>query len=167
MNLETNHAQAIISLLEDAQDIGLSYVVFEIRPDMELKPHQLDFFDTLGAALDHWEARVDFGYLPGGEEHPVYYQLTDKLLDEIKQANPLTINKTEMNLNNLENLKEEVKELRFNDKLLAQMEQNMQKSLPEFQLHDSKPGNKGQVDFTLHFKKIGRASCRERVCMLV
>jgi len=63
----------------------------------------------------------------------------------------------DMNLNNLQNLKDEVKELRFSDKLLPQMEQNMQKSLPEFQLHDSRPGSKGQVDFTLHFKKSGQS----------
>ena len=63
----------------------------------------------------------------------------------------------DMNLNNLENLKDEVKELRFSDKLLPQMEQNMQKGLPEFQLHDTRAGNKGQVDFTLHFKKSGQS----------
>src|SRR5882672_6635037 len=127
MNLETKYAEAIIRLLEEAQDVGFPYVVFEIHPDMQLQPHQLDFFDTLGPALDHWEARAGFGYLPGGEENPVYYRHTDQLLEEIKQANPSTINKTDMNLNNLENLKEEVKELRFSDKLLPQMEQNMQK----------------------------------------
>ncbi|WP_259070341.1 hypothetical protein HDF24_14640 [Mucilaginibacter sp. X4EP1] len=152
MYLETNYAEAIIGMLEDAQDAGFSYVVFTIDPDRELQPNQLDFFDTLGAALDHWERRAGLDYSGAGEQ-PVYYRHIEQLLEEIKQGNPLTINKQEMNLNNLENLKEEVKELRFNDKLLPQMEQNMQKSLPEFQLHDNKPGNKGQVDFTLHFKK--------------
>lgn len=58
-----------------------------------------------------------------------------------------------MNLNNLENLKEELKELRFDKKLAEEMEKNMQKNLPEFQLYHQLPADKGQVDFTLHFKQ--------------
>ena len=56
-----------------------------------------------------------------------------------------------MNLNNLENLKEEMKALGFKDKLIAEMEKSMEKNLPEFALHDTLPATKGQVDLTLHF----------------
>ncbi|MDO3641512.1 hypothetical protein [Mucilaginibacter sp. L3T2-6] len=157
MNLETRHAQAIISLLEDAQDVGLSYVVFEIRQEMALQPHQLDFFDTLGAALDHWEAKAGFGYLPGVEEYPVYYRHTDQLLEEIKQANLLTINKHEMNLNNLEDLKKEVKDLGFNPKVADELEKNMRQLPGYFTLKDQFPGDKGLVDMTLHFRKSGQS----------
>jgi hypothetical protein len=58
-----------------------------------------------------------------------------------------------MNLNNLEDLKGEMKTLGFSEKLSAQMEQNMEKEFSDFQLHDSLPGNKGQVDVALHFKQ--------------
>ena len=58
-----------------------------------------------------------------------------------------------MNLNNLENLKEELKELRFDKKLAEEMEKSMQKNLPEFQINHHVPADKGQVDFTLHFKQ--------------
>ena len=58
-----------------------------------------------------------------------------------------------MNLNNLENLKKEIKELRFDKKLAEEMEKNMQKNLQEFQLYHRLPADKGQVDFTLHFKQ--------------
>jgi hypothetical protein len=58
-----------------------------------------------------------------------------------------------MNLNNLENLKEELKELRFDKKLAEEMEKSMQKNLPEFQINHRVPADKGQVDFTLHFKQ--------------
>ena len=62
-----------------------------------------------------------------------------------------------MNLNNLENLKEEMKALGFKDKLIEEMEKNMEKNLPEFQLQNQLPAEKGQLDFTLHFKKSGQS----------
>jgi hypothetical protein len=62
-----------------------------------------------------------------------------------------------MNLNNLENLKGELKELRFDKTLAEEMEKNMQKSLPEFQLRHQMPADKGQIDFNLHFKKSGQS----------
>ncbi len=62
-----------------------------------------------------------------------------------------------MNLNNLENLKEELKELRFDKQLVEEMEKNMQKNLPEFQLRQHLPGDKGQIDFILHFKQSGQS----------
>lgn len=62
-----------------------------------------------------------------------------------------------MNLNNLQNLKDELKELRFDKKLAEEMEKNMQKDLPEFQLRQQQPADKGQIDFLLHFKKSGQS----------
>ncbi len=58
-----------------------------------------------------------------------------------------------MNLNNLEDLKNEVKELGFNPKLADELEKNM-KNLPGyFTLKDQVPGDRGQIDLTLHFRK--------------
>lgn len=62
-----------------------------------------------------------------------------------------------MNLNNLENLREEMKELRFDPMLAAQMEEKMKANVPDFQLKTSIPGNKGVADFTLHFKQSGQS----------
>lgn len=62
-----------------------------------------------------------------------------------------------MNLNNLENLKEEMKNLGFKDKLVEQMEDYMKKDVPDFKLHDTLPAAKGQVDLTLHFKQSGQS----------
>jgi hypothetical protein len=62
-----------------------------------------------------------------------------------------------MNLNNLENLKEEMRALGFKDKLISEMEKNMEKNVPEFKLHDSLPAAKGQVDLTLYFKQSGQS----------
>jgi len=58
-----------------------------------------------------------------------------------------------MNLNNLENLKEEMKNLGFKDKLIEKMEENMAKDVPEFTLNEVRPATKGQVDLALHFKQ--------------
>ena len=158
MNLETKYAEMIISLLEDAQDVGLPHVVFELRPqDMELQPHQLHLFETLGEALDYLDSALGNNYLPGDADHPIYYRHADQLLEEIKQANLLTINKIDMNLNNLENLREELKTLGFKDKTISEMEKNMEKGIPEFTLNEKITGTRGQVDITLHFKQSGQS----------
>ncbi|MBB6108674.1 hypothetical protein SAMN05421821_10291 [Mucilaginibacter lappiensis] len=157
MNLETSYAAAIIRMLQDAQDVGLPYAVFEMRPaDMELQPHQFDFFETLGAALDHWEAKAGFSYLPGEAEHPVYYRQVDQLIEELNQVNQLTKQEV-MNYNNLENLKDELTKLRFSNKTIDAMQQQMEKGVPEFSLNDKIKGTKGQVDLTLHFKQSGQS----------
>jgi hypothetical protein len=75
----------------------------------------------------------------------------EKLSQLAFQNNPK--NQFIMNLNNLENLKEEMKNLGFKDKLIEKMEENMRKDVPEFILHDSTSATKGQVDFALHFKQ--------------
>jgi len=62
-----------------------------------------------------------------------------------------------MNLNNLENLKGEMKNLGFKAKLIEQMEEYMKKDVPDFKLHDALPATKGQVDLTLHFKQSGQS----------
>jgi hypothetical protein len=158
MQLETKYAEKIISLLEDAQDVGLAHVVFELRPqDMELQPHQLSFFEKLGEALDYLDSAAGNNYLPGDADYPIYYRHTDQLLEEIKQANLLTIKKIDMNLNNLENLKEELKALAFKDKVISEMVKNMEKGIPEFTLNDHVAGARGQVDLTLHFKQSGQS----------
>ncbi len=62
-----------------------------------------------------------------------------------------------MNLNNLENLKEEMKALGFKDKLITEMEKSMEKNVIDFKLYDSLPATKGQVDLTLYFKQSGQS----------
>src|SRR5258708_27803817 len=158
MQLETKYAAKIISLLEDAQDVGLAHVVFELRPqDMELQPQQLSFFEKLGEVLDYLDNAAGNNYLPGDADYPIYYRHADQLLEEIKQANPLTINKIDMNLNNLENLREELKTLGFKDKTISEMEKNMEKGIPEFTLNEKVAATRGQVDIALHFKQSGQS----------
>jgi len=58
-----------------------------------------------------------------------------------------------MNLNNLDNLKAEMKQLGFSENSVKAMEENMQKNLPEFTLHEKVNGNKGQVDVNIPFRQ--------------
>jgi hypothetical protein len=158
MNLETKYAAMIVRMLEDAQDAGFQYVVFGLaHMERELQPYQLVFFDTLGAALDYWGDRAGLGYSLGGE-NPIYYRSVEQMLGELKQANHLiNQNIQTMNRNNLENLREEMQTLRFDEKLILQMEEKMKMGLPEFQLRDVVPGKKGNIDLLLHFKKSGQS----------
>ncbi|WP_374949355.1 hypothetical protein [Mucilaginibacter sp.] len=156
MDLETEHAPKIIHMLEQAQSNGFPYVVFEMRPmEHQLQPHQVDFFETLDEALDVWEAKAGYGYLPGGDDHPVYYRSTGQMLAEIKEANLL--NNNGMNRMNLENLQGEMKALKFSPALIQQMEKEMAKGLPAFQLYTQLPADKGQLDVTLNFRQSGQS----------
>lgn len=138
---------SIISMLEDAQDVGMTYVVF--GPDME----QFFFFDRAGYAMEFAAATNRQGQLPWSDVSlPLQYSSTEELLEEIKKANGL-IKEEDMNRNNLENLTEEMKMLGLGDKEIMQMQELMQKNLSEFQLRTKIPGNKGVVDTVLHFKQ--------------
>lgn len=159
MWLETRYAAVIIRLLEHAISAGKDHVVFELQPtNMDLQPHQIAVFSTINEAMDALDEREGIGYLPGhGEGFPVYYRKADQLIEELKQANQLTIKTRSMNLNNLENLKSEMKSLGFSKELQEKMEENMKANLPEFVLKDQVNGHKGQIDLNLYFKQSGQS----------
>ncbi len=59
-----------------------------------------------------------------------------------------------MNLNNLQDLKGEVKDLGFSPKVADELEPNMRTQTPYFTLKEQLPGDNGlPVDMTLHFRK--------------
>jgi len=60
-----------------------------------------------------------------------------------------------MNKNNLENLQGEMRTLKFDEKLIEQMQKEMEKGKPGFQLHTTFPADNGQMDITLNFKQSG------------
>lgn len=62
-----------------------------------------------------------------------------------------------MNLNNLENLKDEMKKLGFSDPLISKMEEHMKNDDPTFKLYDEVKAARGHVDITLHFKQSGQS----------
>jgi hypothetical protein len=159
MLLETRYAEMITRYVESARNAGRPHLVVELLPlDMCLQPDQVNAFATLDDAFDYLDAKMGYRDLPGsGLEHPIYYQHADQFLKALKQANPLTINNNSMNLNNLENLKSEMKSLGFSKELQEKMEENMKNNLPEFILKDQVAGQKGQIDINLYFKQSGQS----------
>jgi hypothetical protein len=159
MQLETKHAQEIIGVLEDAEDVGLKYVAFELRPEvMDLRLQHIYYFEKAGHAIDYVNSKNQHYQSPGpGIGYPVRYMTIEQMLSEIKKANPLTINKIDMNRNNLENLKEELKKLGFKDKVAGEMEKQIENGVSEFTLNDKVNGSRGQVDLTLYFRQSGQS----------
>jgi hypothetical protein len=171
--LTTDHAAAIIEKLEKAQGNGAGYAVVETRPaEAQLKASDIQVFKTLDDALDYLDEKEELGHVPGfgTEEHPLYYQRIENLIADLKTANPaeaLTpivsekmandkpINHSTMNLNNLQDLKKEVTALGFSPKTADELEKNMRQLPQHFTIKDQLPGDKGQVDLTLHFHKSG------------
>lgn len=144
--------QSMISMLEDAQDVGMTYVVF--GPEVE----QLYFFDRAGDAMEFVAATNRQGQLPWSNVSlPLQYMTIEQMLSELQKANPLTINEIEMNRNNAENIREEMKNLRFSQKAIDEAQQKMEKGLPDFTVNDKVNGNKGQVDIIAHFRQSGQS----------
>jgi hypothetical protein len=144
--------QSIIGMLEDAQDVGMTYVVF--GPQVE----ELYFFDRAGDAMEFTAATNRQGQLPWSDiSLPLQYMTIEQMLSELQKANPLTINEIEMNRNNAENIREEMKNLRFSQKAIDEAQQKMEKGLPDFTVNDKVNGNKGQVDITAHFRQSGQS----------
>lgn len=142
--------------LEQQRDTGQEWVVYDTDNPIGTK-YDLNCFPDEGEALDfareyqqifNWHETVPIGDLLADLKR--LEQVTEKA---IVNHTDLTLNKNDMNLNNLENLKEEMKALGFRDKLIEKMEENMKMNVPEFKLNDSLPATKGQVDLTLHFKQ--------------
>ncbi|WP_419699055.1 hypothetical protein [Mucilaginibacter sp. NFX135] len=146
-------------MLEEAQDVGFNYVVWSegTMPGWPVIPSDLSFFDTYGAAQEHWQDLTIFDDTPVWEEAPVYYfRSVEVMLEDIKKANGLT-KEQDMNYNNLENLKDELSKLGFGKKVAEDMQKQMEKGAGSFELHDRVMGSKGQVDLTLHFRQSGQS----------
>lgn len=158
MQLATNYAGEIVGMLEDAQDVGLNYAVFPLRPaDVELKPQHFAFFERLGEAQQYLESKAPYYEPPGpGLDYEIHLRHLEQLLTAIKKDNPLK-NEKEMNYNNLENLKEELSKLGFGKKVAEDMQKQMEKGASVFTLNERVLGNKGQIDLTLHFKQSGQS----------
>lgn len=66
-------------------------------------------------------------------------------------------NNNNMNLNNLMDLKDEMKKLGFGEAHIEKMEEHMRANEPNFKLYDEVKASRGQVDITLHFKQSGQS----------
>lgn len=90
MDLKTPHAEQVVGVLEDAQDAGYSYAVWNDLMGWKLNPSDFSFFDTYGAAQKHWEDRTLFDdEVTIWDEGAYYFRSIEQLLHDIKLENGL------------------------------------------------------------------------------
>jgi hypothetical protein len=113
-----------------------------------LKERLEQFGVPLGQQRDIWQ---QFDGLPTIET------VVNALSGRVQEVNTIhqlnNQNLTTMNLNNLERLQEELKTLGFSKQTSEAMQQQMEKGVSDFRLHEKVMGDKGQVDLTLYFKQ--------------
>ena len=149
-------AGALRGYLEEQAAIGQEWVVYDTDNPINTK-YDLHVFPEEGEAMDF--AREYQQIFNWYEAVPIGDLIFN--LKEVEQASrdiaankeDLVLKHKDMNRNNLDDLKAELKELRFPKKVIDEMEKQMEKNLPEFQLRHRQPGDKGQVDMLLHFRQ--------------
>ncbi|WPV02157.1 hypothetical protein SNE26_10255 [Mucilaginibacter sp. cycad4] len=155
MEFTTKHAESIINMLQEAQDVGMTHAVIEWHPsEMEIRPNDIELYDDHEEALDNFEMRAGLG-LPFDTDHPVYCMSIDRMISVFEEANNLK--EQVMNRNNWENIQDEMKQLRFSPQTIEETRQKMEKGVSDFIAHDQIKGNKGLVDVSAHFKKSGQS----------
>lgn len=153
MFLKSSFAEEIISVLEDAQDVGLNHVVFAVGLSVELKPQHIAFFSDKDKALKYWKSKEPYYQTSGlGQDPEIWHRPIDLLKAELIDVNHLKTQEF-MNRNNWENMENEMKQLRFNPQTIEQVRQKMEKGITDFTAHDQVKGTKGAVDVTAHFRQ--------------
>jgi hypothetical protein len=86
-------------------------------------------------------------------ELDISQHIGDFIQRQLKYNLPIKQTPIIMNLNNLQDLKREVNDLGFSAKVADELEKNIKAEPVHFTVKDQLPGDKGQVDFNLHFHK--------------
>lgn len=145
--------------LEQQAEKGYEWVVYDTDNPINTR-YDLSCFADEYEANDHArEYQQIFNWHEAVPISDMIYNLKELEKDHrVPDGQDVTLKTNNvMNLNNLENLKEELKALGFPKKLAEDMEKIMQKDVPEFQLRHQLPADKGQVDMQLHFRQSGQS----------
>ncbi len=158
-------AGKLYNFLEEQKNKGFEWVVYDTDNQIA-STYDLHCFADEFEALDFARAYQQiWNWHEAVPIDSIIYELKEleKLqirpaakIDNFNKGTSFKIRKT-MNLNNLENLKDEMKKLGFGEAQIKKMEEHMQKDEPFFKLYDEVKTNKGQVDITLHFKQSGQS----------
>lgn len=152
----------LIGFLEKKMAEGNEWVVYDTDNPIG-SPYELTcFFEEIDAVDHAREHQQIFNWHEAVPITDMLYQLKqlhrDWPLEHLATQSDLSLkNYNIMNLNNLENLKDEMKKLGFGDAHIAKMEEHMRKDEPNFKLYDEVKATRGQVDITLHFKQSGQS----------
>lgn len=146
--------------LKQQRDLGYKWVIYDTDNPIRTK-YELQFFkeqqEASNSAKEYQQIFNWHEAVPLDELLSNLARLDQITVKSVRNKTDITINKKDMNLNNLENLKEEMKALGFKEKLIEDMAKKVEKQIPEFSLNDTLVATKGQVDFTLFFKKSGQS----------
>jgi len=151
-------AEALLLYLDKQLEDGKKWVVYEM--DHPFSRMGMTCFksesDAINYEYDH-DSIVDMLNTTSIKHMQDVIRQSVELMNSelIRESIPQQTNN--MNRNNLETLQKDLKTLGFDQKLIEQMEKNMEKDLPEFKLQKQMPGDKRQLDYTLHFKKSGQS----------
>lgn len=147
--------------LEEQAKKGHEWVVYDTDNPIYTKYDLTCFLDEHEAVDFAREYQQIFNWHEAVPISCLIYDLKQSERNQLQPSADLALNNLDlslktnkaMNLNNLKNLKEELMELGFDKKQAEEMEKNMEKNLPGFQLRQQQNVDKGQVDFLLHFKQ--------------
>ncbi|KIA96195.1 hypothetical protein OC25_03685 [Pedobacter kyungheensis] len=157
-------AAEIREYLEEQVSLGFHWVVYDSDQLLSSKFELSCFADSASAhafekahqQIFNWHIAVPIG--------DMIYQLNALEKAElrpdrfVKINNPKTSIKTKtMNLNNLEDRKEEMAALGTSEKTIAKMEELMKTGAPKFTVHQVMPANRGQVDVQFYLQQSSKS----------
>lgn len=155
-------AAELSAYLEEQHALGCKWVVYDsdnpISSEFELNCFADEasafFFEREHQQIFNWHLAIPVADMING------LKVLEKL--EVGPAhklnNPKTLLKTKaMNLNNLEDRKEEMKALGASEQTIAKMEELMKNGDAKFKVHQVMPANKGQVDVEFYLQQSSKS----------
>lgn len=148
--------------LEEQALLGQTYVVYDSDHPISSEFELSCFADDVSAFRFEREHQQIFNWHQSVPISDMIYQLSqlEKASPEVNQKlnNPKTLLKTKaMNLNNLEDRKEEMRGLGASEQTIAKMEELMKNGDAKFKVHQVMPANKGQVDVEFYLQQSSKS----------
>ncbi|MBB6240471.1 hypothetical protein HDC90_005148 [Pedobacter sp. AK013] len=148
--------------LEEQVSLGQAYVVYDSDHPLCSEFDLTCFADPISAISFEREYQQIFNWHEAVLISDMIYQLKELeksgLTSDQKLNYPKTsINTKAMNLNNLEDRKDEMKALGASEQTIAKMEELMKTGVPKFKVHQVMPANKGQVDVEFYLQQSSKS----------
>jgi len=148
--------------LEEQISLGCEWVVYDSDNPISSKFDRTCFVDSFSAFDFEGEHQQIFNWHLAIPITDLIYQLAALEKAELGPSQKLNNSKTSlktkaMNLNNLEDRKDEMKALGASEQTIAKMEEQMNIGVPKFKVHQVMPANKGQVDVEFYFQQSSKS----------
>jgi len=159
---KTGLATQLRKYLEEQLSQGQTYVVYNTDHPVSSEFDLTCFADAISAIRFEREYQQIFNWHQLLPISDMVHQLSELeksgLTSEQKLNNPKTSLKTKaMNLNNLEDRKDEMKALGASEQTIIKMEELMKTGVTKFKVHQVMPANKGQVDVEFYFQQSSKS----------